>query len=96
MAEHRFHTPAPVDLDVDIPVGEIHVETIDGDESYVSVTGNEKLVEQTEVRLDGNRLVDRAQGQEAVRHHHLDRRVQLRQRRLERLRMVPHPRALRR
>ena len=57
MAEHRFHTPAPVDLDLEIPVGEIQVETIDGDESFVSVTGNEKLVEHTEVRLDGNRLV---------------------------------------
>jgi hypothetical protein len=57
MAEHRFLTPAPVDLDLEIPVGEIQVETIDGDESFVSVTGNEKLVEHTEVRLDGNRLV---------------------------------------
>jgi Toastrack DUF4097 len=57
MAENRFHTPGPVDLDLEIPVGEIQVETIDGDESFVSVTGNEKLVEHTEVRLDGNRLV---------------------------------------
>jgi DUF4097 and DUF4098 domain-containing protein YvlB len=62
MAEQRFHTPGPVDLDVDIPVGEIHVETIDGDESYVSVTGSEKLVEQTRVQLDGNRLVVELKG----------------------------------
>jgi DUF4097 and DUF4098 domain-containing protein YvlB len=57
MAEHRFQTPGPVDLDLQIPVGEIKVETIDGPESFVSVTGNEKLVEQTRVQLDGNRLV---------------------------------------
>jgi DUF4097 and DUF4098 domain-containing protein YvlB len=62
MTEHLFHTPGPVDLDVDVVVGEIQVETIDGDESFVNVTGNEKLVEQTEVRLDGNRLVVKLKG----------------------------------
>ena len=56
MAEHRFHTPEPVELDVNIPVGDIRVETVDGEESYVSVTGSEKLVEQTRVSLDGNKL----------------------------------------
>jgi Uncharacterized conserved protein len=56
MAEHRFHTPEPVELDVHIPVGDIRVETVDGEESYVSVTGSEKLVEQTRVSLDGNKL----------------------------------------
>jgi hypothetical protein len=57
MAEHRFHTAEPIELDLEIPVGEIQVETIDGDQSFVSVTGNEKLVELTRVQLDGNRLV---------------------------------------
>jgi hypothetical protein len=56
MGEHRFQTPEPVDLDVQIPAGDIRVETVDGAESYVSVTGSERLVEQTEVSLDGNRL----------------------------------------
>jgi putative adhesin len=56
MAEHRFHTPEPVELDIQIPVGEIRVETVDGEDSYVSVTGSEKLVEHTSVSLDGNRL----------------------------------------
>jgi DUF4097 and DUF4098 domain-containing protein YvlB len=56
MAEHRFHTPGPVELEIHIPVGDIHVETVDGEESYVSVTGAEKLVEQTRVSLDGNKL----------------------------------------
>lgn len=62
MSEQRFHTPGPLELEVDVAVGEIHVETIDGDESYVSVTGNEKLVEQTEIRLDGNRLSVKLKG----------------------------------
>ncbi len=56
MAEHRFHTPDPLELDIQIPLGDISVETVDGDESYVSVTGAEKLVEHTRVSLDGNRL----------------------------------------
>jgi hypothetical protein len=54
--EHRFHTPEPVELDVQIPAGDIRIETVDGEESYVSVTGSEKLVEQTQVSLDGNKL----------------------------------------
>jgi hypothetical protein len=56
MAEHRFHTPDPLELDIQIPVGNISVETVDGDESFVSVTGADKLVEHTSVSLDGNRL----------------------------------------
>jgi hypothetical protein len=56
MAEHRFHTPEPVELEIQIPAGAIRVETVDGEESYVSVTGSEKLVEQTRVSLDGNKL----------------------------------------
>ena len=55
--EHRFHTPNPVELDVKIPAGDIVLETIDGEESTVVVEGNEKLVEQTTVELQGNRLV---------------------------------------
>jgi hypothetical protein len=56
MAEHRFTTLEPVELDVQIPVGDIRVETVDGTESTVTVTGSEKLVEQTAVTLDGNKL----------------------------------------
>jgi hypothetical protein len=55
--EHRFHTPQPVELDVKIPAGDIVVETVDGEESVVFVEGNEKLVEQLTVELQGNRLV---------------------------------------
>jgi hypothetical protein len=55
--EHRFHTPQPVELDVKIPAGDVVVETVDGEESTIVVDGNEKLVEQTTVELQGNRLV---------------------------------------
>ena len=57
MAERRFHTPEPVDLEVKIPAGEIKVETVDGDESLVIVEGSERLVEQTQVELHGRNLV---------------------------------------
>jgi hypothetical protein len=57
MAEHRFHTPEPVELDVQIPIGDIDVETVDGDESFVTVTGSEKLLDQMRVELEGRRLI---------------------------------------
>ena len=57
MAEHRFHTPEPVELDVQVPAGDIDIETVDGDESYVSVTGSEKALAQMRVELEGRKLV---------------------------------------
>ena len=57
MSEHRFHTPLPLELQVAIPAGDIDVQTVDGEESVIVVDGDEKLVEQTDVRLDGNTLV---------------------------------------
>jgi Putative adhesin len=65
MPEHRFTTVEPVDLDVQIPAGDIRVETVDGTESIVTVTGSEKLVEQTEVTLDGNKLTIGHKGKKA-------------------------------
>jgi hypothetical protein len=62
MAEHRFHTPEPVELEVKIPAGEIEVETIDGDESFVTVEGSERLLEQMQVELQGRKLVVAFQG----------------------------------
>lgn len=56
MAEHRFHTPRPVELDVSLPAGDLQVETVDGEESLVVVEGDERLVELTEVELDGDVL----------------------------------------
>ena len=62
MTEYRFQTAEPIDLEVTVPIGEIDVETVDGDESLVTVEGNEKLVEQTIVELRGNRLVVELRG----------------------------------
>ena len=56
MPEHAFHTPQPVDLVVSIPAGDIDVETVDGDESTVVVEGTERLVAETVVRQDGDRI----------------------------------------
>jgi hypothetical protein len=56
MAEHRFHTPGPIELDVQLPAGDIDVETVDGEESLVFVEGDERLVDQTEVKFEGNVL----------------------------------------
>jgi len=62
MADHRFHTPEPVELAVKIPSGDIDIETIDGDESTIEVEGDEKLVELTEVRQEGRRIVVELRG----------------------------------
>jgi len=57
MSEHQFHTPGLRALELGIPVGGIDVETIDGDETTVVVSGDPKLVEQTRVELRGDALV---------------------------------------
>jgi DUF4097 and DUF4098 domain-containing protein YvlB len=56
MARHDFHTPGPVELEIKIPSGDIDVQTVDGEEATVELDGPDKLVEQTVVGLDGNRL----------------------------------------
>ena len=56
MAEHRFHTPGPIELDLSVPAGDVDVETVDGEESVVVVEGDERIVEQTEVTFDGHVL----------------------------------------
>jgi hypothetical protein len=57
MLEHSFHTPLPVTLEVSIPSGDIDVETVDGDETSLVVEGDERVLENVEVRHDGNRVV---------------------------------------
>lgn len=57
MPEHRFDTPEPVELKVTIPAGEISVQTVDGDETLITVEGTPKLVEQTLVEQRGNTIV---------------------------------------
>jgi len=65
MAEHRFHTPLPLELQIGIPAGDIEIETIDGEESVVVIDGDDRLVEQTEVHLDGHRLAVSFHGRRA-------------------------------
>ena len=62
MPEHHFHTPEPVELDVNVPIGDIEVETVDGDESTVTVTGGAKLLEQMRVELEGRKLIVELKG----------------------------------
>jgi DUF4097 and DUF4098 domain-containing protein YvlB len=57
MPEHRFNTPEPVELKVTIPAGEISVQTVDGDETVISIEGSPKLVEQTTVEQRGDAIV---------------------------------------
>jgi len=57
MLEHTFHTPLPLTLEVSIPSGDIEVNTTDGEETYLTVDGDERMLEHVEVRQDGNRVV---------------------------------------
>jgi hypothetical protein len=56
MIEQTFHTPLPLTLDVSIPSGDIDVDTTSGEETSLSVDGDERLLEHVEVRQDGNRV----------------------------------------
>jgi DUF4097 and DUF4098 domain-containing protein YvlB len=57
MLERTFHTPLPVELEVGIPSGDIEVESGEGEESLVTIDGDERLLEEVEIRQDGNRVV---------------------------------------
>src|ERR1700746_3424357 len=57
MVEQTFHTPLPLELEVGIPSGDIEVETTEGEESNITVDGDDRLLEEVEIRQDGNRLV---------------------------------------
>jgi len=57
MSEHRFTTPEPVELRVTIPAGKIAVETVDGDETLITISGDEKLLDQTIVEQRGGAIV---------------------------------------
>ena len=57
MLEQTFHTPTPLELEVGIPSGRIEIETTDGEESTVTVDGDDRLLADVEIRQDGNRIV---------------------------------------
>ena len=57
MLEKTFHTPLPLELEVGIPSGDVEVETTEGEESNITVDGDERLLEEVEIRHDGNRIV---------------------------------------
>jgi DUF4097 and DUF4098 domain-containing protein YvlB len=56
MIEQTFHTPLPLTLEVSIPSGDIDVETTNGEETSLTVDGDERMLEHVEVRHDGNRV----------------------------------------
>jgi len=56
MIEQTFHTPLPLTLEVSIPSGDIDVDTGNGEETNVTVDGDERMLEHVEVRHDGNRV----------------------------------------
>ncbi|MFL5961054.1 MAG: DUF4097 family beta strand repeat-containing protein [Gaiellaceae bacterium] len=66
MLEHTFHTPLPLTLEVSIPSGEIGIETAGEEETYVTVDGDERLLEQVEVRQEGNRVVVAMRGKSKI------------------------------
>jgi hypothetical protein len=56
MLEHTFQTPNPANIEVSIPSGDISVETDGTEETYVSVDGDERLLEHIEVHSNGDRV----------------------------------------
>jgi hypothetical protein len=56
MLEQTFHTPLPLELEVTIPSGGIEIGTVQGEESRITVEGDERLLADVEIRHDGNRI----------------------------------------
>ena len=56
MIEQSFHTPLPLSLEVSIPSGDIDVDTVDGEETSLTIDGDERMLDHVEVRQDGNRV----------------------------------------
>jgi DUF4097 and DUF4098 domain-containing protein YvlB len=56
MLEHTFNTPLPLAVEVGIPSGDIEIETAEGEESHVTIDGDERLLAEVEVSQDGNRI----------------------------------------
>ncbi|HKC78168.1 MAG TPA: DUF4097 family beta strand repeat-containing protein, partial [Gaiellaceae bacterium] len=56
MIEQTYNTPLPLTLEVAIPSGDIDVETVDGEETHLTVDGDERMLEHVEVRHEGSRV----------------------------------------
>lgn len=57
MLDQTFRTPLPLELEVAIPSGDIELETADGDETRIVVDGDERLLNEMDVRQDGTRVI---------------------------------------
>src|SRR5262249_21982886 len=57
MQEQAFSTPGPLRLEIKIRVGDVEIETTNGGESTIVLSGSQKLVDATTVELVGDRLV---------------------------------------
>jgi len=66
MLDHTFHTPLPTTLEVSIPSGDIEVETASGEETTLTIDGDERLLEDVEVRHDGGRVVVKLRGRKRL------------------------------
>jgi hypothetical protein len=62
MLQETFHTPLPLELEVGIPSGDIEVETTEGEESNITVDGDDRLLEEVEIRQDGDRITVKYHG----------------------------------
>src|SRR5579875_1240383 len=56
MLEHTFDTPQPPELEVSVPAGAIEIRTTEGGQTHLVVDGDERLLEEVEVRQDGDRI----------------------------------------
>jgi hypothetical protein len=66
MAEHRFHTPEPVELEINVPVGDVDIETVEGDESLITLEGSEKMLDHVTIEQHGRRIVVEMKGRKAL------------------------------
>lgn len=57
MIEQTYRTPLPLTLEVSIPSGDIDVETVDGEDTDLTVDGDERMLEHVEIRHDGGKVV---------------------------------------
>jgi DUF4097 and DUF4098 domain-containing protein YvlB len=56
MLEQTFNTPLPLVLEVGVPSGDIEIETVEGEESHVTVDGDERLLAEVEIKQDGKTI----------------------------------------